>query len=222
MSQNSLHVGLIMDGNGRWAKQKKQARIFGHKQGLLAFKNIIDYAAKNEEISQITAFALSRDNLKRSAVEIQALIGILHSVLQNELEWFCERHVAVNFIGDLSYFSNETRVGLKQFTEQTNQGSALKLNIALNYSGKHDILELIRENSHASLAEIEAKFLIKDIDLLIRTSGEQRLSDFCLWQLAYAELYFTEVLWPDFAATDFEKALLWFKKRERRFGEAHE
>ena len=216
------HIGLIMDGNGRWALAAGKPRYFGHKAGLKSLKNIVFAASAQPQIKRITAFALSRDNFKRSANEINALIELLEHVLLNEADLFIEHGVSVNFIGDLSVFSTKIQGLLEQFSQATAAGSDLMLDVAINYSGQQNLLTLMPEALKTTEPEAFLNAKLPMIDLLIRTSGEQRLSDLCLWQLAYSELYFTKTLWPDFAQTEFAAALAWYAERERRFGEIHE
>ena len=155
-------------------------------------------------------------------MEIAAIVALLKKVVQHESAWFVSHGVSVNFVGDLSFFSNDLQVLMREFTSLTQGGQALRLNVALNYSGKHDILQTIKQNPDCNIQELDNCFAVKNIDLIIRTSGEQRLSDFCLWQSAYSELFFSDKLWPDFTSVDFIAALSWFKSRNRRYGEVCE
>lgn len=218
----ALHIGLIMDGNGRWALARNKPRYYGHKAGLQAFKAIIDQAAKAPEIAQVTAYALSRNNLKRSAIEIKALLELLEQVLHKERNFFIELGVQVNFIGSFDFCSEKLQQLLLEFTNITSKGSSLILNVALGYSAQEQLVELMPKALKAQdpIAWLNQK--LTPIDLLIRTSGERRLSDFCLWQLAYAEIYFADCFWPDFDGKEFNQALDWFWQRDRRFGELHE
>lgn len=216
------HIGLIMDGNGRWAVARGRPRFYGHKAGLDAFKAIVKFAAQASEIEHITAFALSKDNFKRSKTEINALIELLEQVLLHERQFFLELGVKVNFIGGLDQFSDKLSKLFLEFSSVTNNCSQLTLDVALNYSGKEQLLQLMPEVLKSSDPLLFLDQKLEPIDLLIRTSGECRLSDFCLWQLAYAEIYFTDCFWPDFDEDEFRKALLWFQQRDRRFGELNE
>ena len=221
------HVGIIMDGNGRWAARYGKPRFYGHQHGLETFKNIVKFAASEMLFREMTVYALSKDNFKRSSCEVDALLGMLQQVLTKELDWFRSLNIKVRFIGDTSVFSDKIQNLLARFTVETKACSGLKLNVAINFSGRFAIAEAVKNiTTIGSVSDIvdnlEQNLNLTPIDLLIRTSGEQRLSDFCLWQLAYAEIYFSELLWPEFDSQALVQALNWFKTRDRRFGEVYE
>ena len=213
------HIGLIMDGNGRWAVKSGEPRHHGHRHGLTALKKVLAHAAAKPGIELITAFALSKDNFKRSKLEINALLLLLEQVLIQESVWFKQKSIKVEFIGERSVFSKTMQNLLHKFEEHTRSGQKLSLKVALNYSGKQELLTIMPQALKAHDPDSFLEQNLPAIDLLIRTSGEKRVSDFCLWQLAYSELYFTDCLWPDFSEAEFDAALSWYQARDRRFGE---
>lgn len=213
------HIGLIMDGNGRWAVKCGEPRHYGHRHGLTAFKRILAHAAAKPGIELITAFALSKDNFKRAKIEINALLALLEQVLIKESDWFLQHSIKVEFIGERTVFSKSMQSLLRKFEDSTSAGQKLKVKVALNYSSKQELLTIMPQALKAQDPNLFLEQNLPAIDLLIRTSGEKRLSDFCLWQLAYSELYFSECLWPDFSEAEFDAALSWYQARDRRFGE---
>ena len=231
-SQQPRHVSIIMDGNGRWAKQHGLPRVAGHKVGLESMKSIIEVAVEcNLEV--LSLFAFSIENWQRSSNEVNYILEtLLFSVLENELEKLHSNNVCLTFIGGLSRLNLKQRTKLGEAEELTSKNSGLRLVIALSYSGRWDITNALAViSAKVAAGELKAqeiteqtigKYLscsgLPDPDLLIRTSGEQRLSNFMLWQLAYTELYFTDILWPDFRKKEFARALESYKNRERRFG----
>jgi undecaprenyl diphosphate synthase len=229
------HVAIIMDGNGRWAQQRGLDRIFGHQQGVSAVREVIETAAELG-ISYLTLYAFSTENWGRPDEEVTALMGIMVQSLNKETDTLLKNNIRLKAIGDFNRLSNNVRKRLFETIKLTSVSTGLSLIIALSYSSRWEITEATRRISADVLngtlkqnlineAEFE-KYLttygIPDPELLIRTSGELRISNFLLWQLAYTELYFTEKLWPDFGKEDFYNAIIDFQKRERRFGKTSE
>ena len=229
------HVAIIMDGNGRWAQQRGLDRIFGHQQGVSAVREVIETAAELG-ISYLTLYAFSTENWGRPDEEVTALMGIMVQSLNKETDTLLKNNIRLKAIGDFNRLSNNVRKRLFETIKLTSVSTGLNLIIALSYSSRWEITEATRRISADVLngtlkqnlineAEFE-KYLttygIPDPELLIRTSGELRISNFLLWQLAYTELYFTEKLWPDFGKEDFYNAIIDFQKRERRFGKTSE
>jgi undecaprenyl diphosphate synthase len=225
------HVAVIMDGNGRWAKQRLLPRVAGHKQGTEAVRDIVALCVK-KQIPILTLWAFSSENWRRPQNEVSFLFELILKSLKQELQTLHENKVCLKVIGDRSRFSRELQEAILEAENKTAHNTGLRLNIALNYGGRWDIVQAVQRLSKGVLAgklkpeeiteQTIAEFLClsdcEDPDLLIRTSGEFRLSNFLLWQFAYTELYFTETLWPDFREAQFEEALAAFAKRERRFG----
>jgi undecaprenyl diphosphate synthase len=229
------HVAIIMDGNGRWAQQRGLDRIFGHQQGVKAVREVIETAAELE-IRFLTLYAFSNENWRRPDEEISALMGIMVQSLSNETETLLKNNIRLVAIGDLARLADEVSNRLFETIKLTSGGTGLNLIIALSYSSRWEITEAAKKMAIAaingnldpdSITETEFEnylctFGIPDPELLIRTSGELRISNFLLWQVAYAEFYFTETLWPDFGKDEFYNALIDFQKRERRFGKTSE
>jgi undecaprenyl diphosphate synthase len=225
------HIAVIMDGNGRWAKKRGAARIFGHKSATKSVRDITEGCAELG-IEYLTLYAFSTENWGRPKLEVDALMELLVSSLRKELETLMKNNVKLSVIGDVSGLPNRCITELEETINQTSDNSGLILSLALNYSGRWDILnaakEMIKavkdgsENIENISEEVFSTYLVTkgvpDPELLIRTSGELRISNFLLWQMAYTELYFTDVLWPDFRKKDLEEALESYQKRERRFG----
>ncbi len=226
-----MHVAIIMDGNGRWAKKRLKNRVFGHKQGIKVVKNVIDYSVKRG-IKYLTLYAFSSENWQRPALEVKALIGFLQEYLKKEADWLVEIGVRFNVIGDISKLPEDVRTAVAEAVEKCSKSDKMVLNLALSYGGRDEIVRAVRKivegAKKGEIAEenIDEKFFGKlldtasqpDPDLLIRTSGEYRISNFLLWQMAYTEFYFTDTLWPDFTMEEYERALQDFMRRERRFG----
>ncbi len=225
------HVAIIMDGNGRWAKNRNKPRFYGHKEGMKRVKEIVE-ASKEFGIKVLTLFAFSTENWERPKEEISFLMSLLKEYIKKEVKELKKNNIKLNFIGDLSKFPDDIKNLLNNSMEITSNCSDLMLNIALNYGGRADILQAVKRIVAEKIDEekineqLFSNFLytkgIKDPDLLIRTSGEYRISNFLLWQIAYTELYITDTLWPDFDKNEFKKALEDFSKRERRFGKISE
>jgi undecaprenyl diphosphate synthase len=229
------HVAIIMDGNGRWARQRNLDRIFGHQQGVNAVRTVIE-AASELEIKFLTLYAFSTENWGRPNEEVSALMGIMVDSLNKETDTLLKNNISLKTIGDLGRLADDVRARLLETIKLTSACTGLNLIVALSYSSRWEITEAARRISAEvskgkldpgtfSEADFE-KYLttagIPDPELMIRTSGELRISNFLLWQLAYTELYFTEKLWPDFGKDDFYNAIIDFQKRERRFGKTSE
>lgn len=229
------HVAIIMDGNGRWAKLRKLPRTAGHKQGVMAAQEIIK-ASGEAGVKYLTLFVFSSENWQRPKGEVSALMDLLIQSLQNEVQNLADNGVHLKFIGQKEGFSKELYQQIQQAEQLTLTNSKLFLNIAANYGGKWDILhavkEIINEVQHGNLKVedvnetiLREKLATKNMpapDLFIRTGGERRISNFLLWQLAYTELYFCDVLWPDFNAHELAKAFASYRARQRRFGRTQE
>ena len=234
-SKLPAHVAIIMDGNGRWAKQRGLDRIFGHQQGVNAVRELIETAAELG-IRFLTLYAFSTENWGRPDEEVTALMGIMVQSLSNETETLLKNNIRLKAIGDINRLADDVRARLDETIELTSVSTGLTLIIALSYSSRWEIATAARNISAdvkkgtldpLSITEENfEKYLttygIPDPELLIRTSGELRISNFLLWQVAYTEFYFTEILWPDFGKDDFYNAIIDFQKRERRFGKTSE
>src|SRR5450759_707915 len=225
------HVAIIMDGNGRWARQRGLDRIFGHQQGVKALREVIETAAELG-IRYLTLYAFSNENWGRPDDEVHALMGIMVQSLNNETETLLKNNIQLKAIGDLDRLSGDVKKRLHETIKVTSVGTGLNLVVALSYSSRWEITEAARRMSADVVSgklkpdsiceEIFEMYLttygIPDPELMIRTSGELRISNFLLWQIAYTELYYTDKLWPDFGKEDFYNAIIDFQKRERRFG----
>jgi undecaprenyl diphosphate synthase len=221
---SKLHVGIIMDGNGRWATRRRLSRLRGHEAGVEAIRRVVE-AAPQQGVGTLTLYAFSSDNWRRPKPEVSALMGLLRFYLANEVESLARNGVRLTVIGRRDRLPDGIAAAIGRAETATAGGDVLHLRIAVDYSARDAILNaavkaaaidnLTRE-SFARLVTGERD--LRDVDLVIRTSGEKRLSDFLLWESAYAELYFTERLWPDFEAEDLAEALASFHQRERRFG----
>lgn len=229
------HVAVIMDGNGRWAKGKGMERIFGHKNALTAVRESVA-AATDIGVKAITLYAFSTENWNRPKLEVKALMTLLVTSLKKELPGFQENGVKVNAIGDLKSLPSKAQKVLAEVIDATKDNGKIVLTFALSYGSREEIVNTIQNiskkvvNNQLTIEEIDENvinshlytFNLPDVDLMIRTSGEQRISNFLLWQMAYAELYFTNVLWPDFRKSDFFDAVIEYQNRERRFGKTGE
>lgn len=220
------HIVIIMDGNGRWAKQKKLPRLSGHKEGMKSASHVVK-AAKEIGIKYITLFAFSAQNWNRPAKEVKALMNLLKQYLESESKELVKQDIKLNAIGRLHELPDDVLQVLNRSVNLTKKCRGMTLTLALSYGGREEIVDavnkIIKTESNKRIDEnCFSEFLYtKDIpepDLLIRTSGEMRLSNFLLWQLAYTEIYVTKTLWPNFKRTQLIRALLNFQKRERRFG----
>lgn len=225
------HIAIIMDGNGRWAKKRFLPRVAGHKAGVDAVRKTVKFCVEHK-IEALSLFAFSSENWRRPIEEVDYLMGLFLSALEREAKKLHEQNIQLRIIGDRSRFDAALLAQMDNVEKLTANNSGLKLIIAANYGGQWDIVTAVQKITHAvqqgmlqikdiSPEHIQKQLATQDLpnpDLLIRTSGEQRISNFMLWQLAYAELYFTQVLWPDFDEVELEKAILFFSERERRFG----
>ncbi|MDG1404076.1 isoprenyl transferase [Polaribacter sp.] len=229
------HVAIIMDGNGRWAKDKGMTRVFGHKNALTAVRQTLE-AAGELKVRYITLYAFSTENWKRPKFEIDALMSLLISSLKKELPTFQENKIKVNAIGNIENLPKTAQKTLLDVIQKTKSNNEMTLTFALSYGSREEIVNAIKNiskkvvNKELDLEKIDENtinnhlytFNLPNVDLMIRTSGEQRISNFLLWQMAYAELYFTDVLWPDFRQEHFYDAIIDYQNRERRFGKTSE
>ncbi len=229
------HVAIIMDGNGRWAKSQGMNRVFGHRNAL---KSIRESLESGDEIGvkAITLYAFSTENWKRPKYEVNALMNLMISALNDELPGFQKKNVQVKSIGNPDNLPKRAQKTLKKVIEETKNNTGIILSLALNYGSREEIVNAFKNiskkvvNKELNIEEIDENtiknhlytFNLPDVDLMIRTSGEQRISNFLLWQMAYAELYFTDILWPDFRQEHFYDAIIDYQNRERRFGKTSE
>jgi undecaprenyl diphosphate synthase len=225
------HIAIIMDGNGRWAKKRCLPRVAGHKAGLETARNIIEHCIK-KKIKVVSLFVFSSENWQRPEEEVSYLMNLFITALKREAKKLHEQGVQFRVIGDQTRFDEKLRIQIKETEKLTADNKRLTLLLAANYGGQWDITQafsrLAKEIEASTLKsnDITPKLIEKYLsfpdlphpDLFIRTSGEMRISNFMLWQLSYAELYFTEVLWPDFDENELDQALLWYATKERRFG----
>ena len=219
-----LHVGIIMDGNGRWATRRGLSRLRGHEAGVDAIRRVVE-AAPDQGVGTLTLYAFSSDNWRRPRAEVTALMGLLRFYLANEIEALVRNGVRLTVIGRRDRLPDGMANAIARAEAATGNGDALHLRIAIDYSARDAILNAAaRAAGIANLTrETFSEFItgeanLRDVDLIVRTSGEKRLSDFLLWEGAYAELHFTERMWPEFEADDLAEALSSFHRRERRFG----
>lgn len=226
-----VHVAIIMDGNGRWAEERHRPRLFGHKAGVDSVRAVVE-AARETGIKHLTLYAFSTENWKRPSVEVSGLMGLLKTYLKAELDNMLQNDIRLGCIGQLEKLPRDVGKILQDVIEKTSQCSGMRLNLALSYGGRSEIIHAVRKLTkdcvHGLLKpeDICEQHLSDalytsgqpDPDLLIRTGGERRLSNFLLWQASYAELYFTDVKWPDFDKQQFQQAIEYFIGRQRRFG----
>jgi undecaprenyl diphosphate synthase len=224
------HVAVIMDGNGRWARRRRLPRIAGHRRGAEAVRTTLRACAERG-IEYLTLFAFSSENWRRPPEEVRLLMKLFQSALENEVEKLHSNRIRLRVVGDTSAFDPKIRNLIERGEALTAANQQLTLTIAANYGGRWDILQalnrMLRENPGAEireelLAPHLAMSYAPEPDLFIRTGGEQRISNFLLWQLAYTELYFTDTLWPDFDAAALDEAIASYRRRERRFGRTSE
>ncbi|RZJ79417.1 MAG: isoprenyl transferase [Flavobacterium sp.] len=229
------HIAIIMDGNGRWAKNQGKFRVFGHESGVLSVKDIVE-GCVDIGIKYLTVYAFSTENWNRPIEEVNALMELLISTINEQAETLNKNNVRLNAIGDLKSLPQKCIDDLANVMEVTSKNSRCTLTLALSYSAKWEILSATKKiaeqvkDGKISLDEISEELFnaqlttsnIPDPELMIRTSGEHRISNFLLWQMAYTELYFTETLWPDFRREDLFEAIVDYQKRERRFGKISE
>jgi len=230
-----VHLAIIMDGNGRWAKQKGMLRIFGHENGTKSVREVVEASAELG-IKFLTLYAFSTENWKRPKLEVQTLMNLLVTSLKKEIKTLQDNNIKLTAVGCLEDLPEKAHNELFEVIERTKQNTRMTLTLALSYGSREELIHVIKDltnkvkNNIISAETIDESIINKhlytrnlpDVDLLIRTSGEQRISNFLLWQCAYAELYFTETLWPDFKKEDLYKALINYQHRERRFGKTSE
>lgn len=229
------HVAIIMDGNGRWAKQKGFMRVIGHENGTKAVREAVEASAEIG-IKNLTLYAFSTENWKRPKLEVQTLMKLLVKSLKKEIKTLQDNNIKLSAIGSLHDLPQKAQHELLDVIEKTKNNTNMTLTLALSYGSREEIVNVIKElsvkvkNNIISPESIDESIINKhlytqnlpDVDLLIRTSGEQRISNFLLWQIAYAELYFTDILWPDFKKENLYEALINYQNRERRFGKTSE
>jgi undecaprenyl diphosphate synthase len=229
------HVAIIMDGNGRWAKQHGKARVFGHRNGVEAVRSVVEGAAEIG-VKHLTLYAFSTENWNRPKIEVNALMHLLVNSIHKETKTLNENNIRLLAIGELNSLPEKCQEELKRSMEATKNNTHMDLILALSYSSKWEIVQAVKrmmddcEKGKLKSEQVTEQMIhnylatanIPDPELLIRTSGERRISNFLLWQIAYAELYFTDKLWPDFRKADLEQAIIDFQQRERRFGKTSE
>jgi len=229
--KNPDHVAIVMDGNGRWAQARGKSRIFGHQTGVDAVRKIVSHAA-SRGTKYLTLYSFSTENWKRPEEEIQALFGLLKSFVQKDLGRLHQENVRVRILGNKQRLPQDINETLEKVESKTRSNTGLKLNIAFNYGGRDEIIRMVQRiakqvsSGSVSIADITEKMVSNNLDtagqpypdMIIRTSGENRLSNFLLWQSAYTEFVLTDVLWPDFTADDYDAALEIYGKRQRRLG----
>lgn len=227
MADTPKHVAIILDGNGRWATARGQERTAGHEAGADNIVRIARYA-QEKGISVLSLYVFSTENWKRSQQEVSALMRLLVRFFKVYIDEFMQRHVQLRVMGDIRRLPFATRQSVKMGIEKTAENDGVVLNIGLNYGGRDEIARAARRamedgiSSEGLTPDVLERYLdtagLPPVDLLIRTGGEKRLSNFMLWQLAYTEFYFTDTLWPDFKPADLDRAIEWFGQRNRRFG----
>jgi len=229
------HIAIIMDGNGRWAKSKGKNRLFGHRNGVKAVQKTVEESTRLG-VKHLTLYAFSTENWKRPQKEINTLMSLLVSSLKKELNQMLENDIRLNAIGNISKLPLSVQKELNQTIKKTKKNSRMTLTLALNYGGKEELTHAFKEiaskvkNNIISPENVDETIINKhlytrnlpDVDLLIRTSGEERISNFLLWKIAYAELYFLDILWPEFNETHLHLAIDNYQNRERRFGKTSE
>lgn len=229
------HIAIIMDGNGRWAKQQGKPRVFGHHNGVKAVRETTEAAAEIG-IKYLTLYAFSTENWNRPKLEVNALMALLVDTIKKEVKTLNKNNIRLAAIGDLERLPTKSQKALKEAIEDTSKNTRMTLVLALNYSAKWEIMNAVKslakevekgemkaeDISEENFANALATKGMPDPELLIRTSGETRISNFLLWQIAYSELYFTPTLWPDFRKKDLYQAILDYQNRERRFGKTSE
>ena len=229
------HLAIIMDGNGRWAKQKGLLRALGHENGTKSVRVTVESCAKLG-IENLTLYAFSTENWNRPKLEVDTLMKLLINSLKNELKTLTENHIRLHAIGNLDLLPKSAQKELLEVIETTKNNTRMTLTLALSYGSREEIISAVKQisdkvkNNIISIDSIDESIInqhlytrnLPEVDLLIRTSGEHRISNFLLWQIAYAELYFTPVLWPDFKEEDLYEAIISYQKRERRFGKTSE
>jgi undecaprenyl diphosphate synthase len=229
------HVAIIMDGNGRWAKQQGLLRVIGHENGTKSVREVVEASAEIG-IKHLTLYAFSTENWNRPKIEVQTLMKLLVKSLKKEIKTLQDNDIKLNAIGCLDDLPKKAKEELQEVIEKTKNNNRMILTLALSYGSRDELINMVKKisdkvkNNIISTESIDESIINKhlytqnlpDVDLLIRTSGEQRISNFLLWQIAYAELYFTNILWPDFKKSDLYTALIDYQNRERRFGKTSE
>jgi len=232
------HVGIVMDGNGRWAKSKGKLRLEGHREGAARARDIVEWADALG-IKQLSLFAFSTENWERPKLEVRSLMSLLATLLPREIPMMQKKNVRLRVLGDMSALPSAARRAVDRACADTQSNTGITLILCLNYGGQQEIVSGIKDFAHRLLAATEPEAMLEQlnpesframlwrhdlapVDLLIRTGGEMRISNFHLWDAAYAELYFTDCLWPDFSRQDLEDALQDYASRERRFGKTSE
>jgi undecaprenyl diphosphate synthase len=231
LSKLPQHIAIIMDGNGRWAKEKGKLRVFGHHNGVISVRDVVE-GAVDLDLKFLTLYTFSTENWNRPKFEVMAIMELIINTIHKEIATFMDKNVRLNAIGDLATLPKKCFKELTNGMEKTKNNTGLTLTIAISYSSRAEILNAVKQIAHTvqqgelNAADIDEQIFEKNLytkdmpnpELLIRTSGEYRISNYLLWQIAYAELYFTSKLWPDFRKEDFFEAILDYQKRERRFG----
>lgn len=235
LSRLPKHIAITMDGNGRWAKEKGKLRVFGHRNGVISVRDVVEGAGAIG-VQYLTLYTFSTENWNRPKLEVMAIMELMVTTIHKEIATFMENNVRLNAIGDLSMLPKKCFVELTNAIEKTSRNTGLVLTLALSYSSRFEIVTAAKniaakvKAGELSLDDITEDLFannlytsnIPDPELLIRTSGEHRISNYLLWQIAYAELYFTPKLWPDFRREDLFEAIVDYQKRERRFGKTSE
>ncbi|TVZ58610.1 undecaprenyl diphosphate synthase [Flavobacteriaceae bacterium MAR_2010_105] len=229
------HLAIIMDGNGRWAKQKGLLRVIGHENGTKSVREVVEASAEIG-IKHLTLYAFSTENWNRPQLEVKTLMNLLVKSLKKEISTLQDNDIKLSAIGCLNDLPKKAHAELMEVIEKTKDNTRMTLTLALSYGSREELISAVKKlalkvkNNIISAEKIDESIINKhlytqnlpDVDLLIRTSGEQRISNFLLWQIAYAELYFTDILWPDFKKQDLYEALINYQNRERRFGKTSE
>ncbi|NVJ65131.1 MAG: isoprenyl transferase [Gammaproteobacteria bacterium] len=227
--ENLQHIAIIMDGNGRWAQKRGKKRVMGHKAGMERAREMAEYCGE-QGIKVLTLFAFSSENWKRPIEEVSFLMDLFATSLKNESKKLHKNNVKLTIIGDKSGFDKRLQKAIDKAEDLTKDNDGLLLQIAANYGGRWDVAQAATKLAQAGVTEITEELISEHIvtaniaepDLMIRTGGEQRVSNFLLWQTAYSELYFSDELWPDFDSTELQAAIDDFAKRQRRFGQTSE
>nr|WP_276167980.1 isoprenyl transferase [Zobellia alginiliquefaciens] len=229
------HLAIIMDGNGRWAKKQGKLRVFGHENGVKTVRETVENCVRLE-LEYLTLYTFSTENWNRPKIEIDTLMKILVSSLKKELKTFSENNIRLNAIGDIESLPKRANKELKEVMEKTRGNTGMTLTLALSYGAREELKNAVKQisakvkNNIISIENIDETIInnhlythdLPDVDLLVRTSGEHRISNFLLWQIAYAELYFVDVFWPDFSSQHLAEAIKSYQNRERRFGKTSE
>ncbi|WP_259070759.1 isoprenyl transferase [Mucilaginibacter sp. X4EP1] len=235
LSKLPQHIAVIMDGNGRWAKEKGKLRVFGHHNGVISVRDVVE-GAVDLNLKYLTLYTFSTENWNRPKLEVMAIMELMVSTIHKEIKNFMEKNVRLNAIGDLDLLPQKCYDELQNAIEKTSNNTGLVLTLALSYSSRREILRAVKNIAgKVQQGELDVNDINEEVfednlfthgmpnpELLIRTSGEFRISNYLLWQIAYAELYFTPKLWPDFRKEDLFEAILDYQKRERRFGKTSE